>query len=163
MPSIGASQYALTKPGALGTKFNLRPANALRATSGSSILTVATTAYIGQVFPARGAESMSTLLRITRPALLRDRLTARARREPDRDVSGLERTMNDIGQITLQRVNVNGLAQPRSEGVQSPRRRNARCVEQIIPLAEQAGLPVTRLAMAYAIAHPTADSSRERH
>jgi hypothetical protein len=114
--SIGANQYALTKPGALGTKFNLRPANALRATSGSSILTVATTAYIGQVFPARGAESMSTLLRITRPALLRDRLTARARREPDRDVSGLERTMNDIGQITLQRVNVNGLAQPRSEG-----------------------------------------------
>jgi hypothetical protein len=28
IPSIGASQHALTKPGALGTKFNLRPASA---------------------------------------------------------------------------------------------------------------------------------------
>ena len=53
IPSIGASQYALTKPGALGTTVNLRPASASRAVSGSSMRTVATTACTGLSLPRR--------------------------------------------------------------------------------------------------------------
>lgn len=37
------------------------------------------------------------------------------RREPDRDVSGLERVMDGIDQVTLHHVKVNRPAQPRSE------------------------------------------------
>ena len=43
-------------------------------------------------------------------------LVLAGRREPDRDVSGLERVMDGIDQVTLYRVKVNRPAQPRGEG-----------------------------------------------
>jgi hypothetical protein len=46
---------ALTKPGALGTRFNLRLANASRTTSGSLMLTVVTTACMCRIFPCSGS------------------------------------------------------------------------------------------------------------
>src|SRR6185437_7871067 len=46
-PSTGLSQYALTKPGALGTILSLRSESAARATLTSSMRTVATTACMG--------------------------------------------------------------------------------------------------------------------
>src|SRR5262245_19372419 len=69
-PSIGSSQYALTKPGVLGTTFSLSYASAARATSGSLMLTVATTAGMGRVFPA--PEAGSTGIRaVWRPSACR--------------------------------------------------------------------------------------------
>ena len=62
---------------------------------------------------------------------------------------------------------------PHAKGQQTDLRRAARltsfsdesrldAVEQIVPLAEKAGLPMTHLAMAFAIAHPGVTSALDR-